>query len=107
IWGLQRRLLVLLMLPLGLVALVSVWLHYQSAGTAALQQDQQLLRLVPLLADSVVVRSRGPDGQPVATDGDGLGPSPGLAMLLAPPVGEFLREREGFAAYGIFDAQGR
>lgn len=107
IWGLQRRLLVMLMLPLGLVALVSVWLHYQSAGTAALQQDQQLVRLVPLLADSVVVRSRGPDGAPVTTDGDGLGPSPRLAMLLAPPVGEFLREREGFAAYGIFDAQGR
>lgn len=103
IWGLQRRLLVLLMLPLGLVALVSVWLHYQSAGTAALQQDQQLLRLVPLLADSVVRRS-GPTlgGDPLYPGGD-----PGLALLLAPSVNEFLKEREGRAAYGIFDAQGR
>jgi len=103
IWGLQRRLLVLLMLPLGLVALVSVWLHYQSAGTASLQQDQQLLRLVPLLADSVVQRSSpAPDGDPLFPAGD-----PGLALLLAPAVNEFLQEREGRSAYGIFDAQGR
>ena len=65
IWGLQRRLLVLLMLPLGLVALVSVYLHYQRAGTAALQQDQQLLRLVPLLVDSVVVAAVDRYGNPV------------------------------------------
>lgn len=102
IWGLQRRLLVLLMLPLGLIGLVSVFFHYQSAGTAALQQDQELLRLVPLLADSVV-----------ATEGAGgllpssLGDAPGLALLLAPPVEEFLKEREGVAAYGILDASGR
>jgi len=110
IWGLQRRLLVLLMLPLGLVVLVSAWLHYQSAGTAALQQDQQLLRLVPLLADSVVVRSGPREGQaaePGQNDDDGLGPSPGLAMLLAPPLDEFLKEREGYATYGIFNAYGR
>lgn len=96
IWDLQRRLLVLLMLPLGLVGLVSVFIHYQNAGTAALQQDQQLLRLVPLLADSVVV-----------TRDDGALLTPGLALLLAPPVEEFLKEREGFAAYGILDASGR
>ena len=54
IWGLQRRLLVLLFLPLGLVGLASVYVHYRSAGTAAVQQDQQLLRLVPMLANSVV-----------------------------------------------------
>ncbi|TNF63925.1 MAG: sensor histidine kinase, partial [Burkholderiales bacterium] len=107
IWGLQRRLLVLLMLPLGLLALVSVWLHYQSAGNAAVQQDQQLLRLVPLLADSVVVRSRPQTGSDGAGDDARIGGDPGLAMLLAPPVDEFLKEREGFAAYGIFDPQGR
>ena len=56
IWGLQRRLMLLLLLPLGLVGLVSFWLHYQSAGTAALQQDQQLLRLVPLLGDFCMAR---------------------------------------------------
>ena len=102
IWGLQRRLLLLLLLPLGLVGLVSVWLHYQSAGTAALQQDQQLQRLVPLLADSVVVMpaTRADDGTPIETE-------PQVALLLAPPVGDFLREREGYTGYAIRDASGR
>src|SRR3990167_6904998 len=100
IWGLQRRLLVMLFLPLGLVGVVSVFFHYQSAGTVALQQDQQLLRLVPLLADSVVVSQNR--SETLAVDAE-----PGLALLLAPPVEEFLKEREGFAAYGLMDASGR
>lgn len=102
IWGLQRRLLVLLFLPLGLVGLVSVYFHYQSAGTAALQQDQQLLRLVPMLADSVVVTLPKEAPRPIDIDAD-----PGLALLLAPPVDEFLKEREGYAGYGVMDANGR
>lgn len=111
IWGLQRRLLVLLMLPLGVVALVSVYLHYQRAGTAALQQDQQLLRLVPLLVDSVVVttqRRQAADNtaEPFLNQGALTQTQPGLALLLAPPVDEFLKEREGVAFYGIFNAQG-
>jgi two-component system sensor histidine kinase TctE len=101
IWGLQRRLLVMLFLPLGLVGMASVFFHYQGAGTVALQQDQELLRLVPLLADSVVVRQ----GRP-AEPGE-LGADPGLVLLLAPPVQEFLKEREGFAAYGVMDGSGR
>jgi two-component system sensor histidine kinase TctE len=63
IWGLQRRLLVLLLITIALIGAVSMVFHFQSAGTAALQQDQRLLRLVPLLADSVVVidiARRGP-----------------------------------------------
>lgn len=103
IWGLQRRLMLLLLLPLGLVGLVSFWLHYQSAGTAALQQDQQLLRLVPLLADSVVVTHNADTAPPALDPGD----TPGLALLLAPPVDEFLKDREGFAAYAIREASGR
>jgi two-component system, OmpR family, sensor histidine kinase TctE len=103
IWGLQRRLMLLLLLPLGLVGLVSFWLHYQSAGTAALQQDQQLLRLVPLLADSVVVTHSADAALQPLTPGD----APGLALLLAPPVDEFLKDREGFAAYAIREASGR
>lgn len=101
IWGLQRRLMLLLLLPLGLVGMISFWLHYQSAGTAALQQDQQLLRLVPLLADSVVVIDVPPAMPETALS------TPGLALLLAPPVEEFLKEREGFASYAIRDASGR
>jgi two-component system sensor histidine kinase TctE len=102
IWGLQRRLLVLLFLPLGLVGLLSVSFHYQNAGTAAQQQDQELLRLVPMLADSVVVM-RSQD-TPRATD---LDADPGLALLLAPPVDEFLKDRAGYAGHGVMDINGR
>ncbi|GLS14063.1 hypothetical protein GCM10007935_14930 [Hydrogenophaga electricum] len=100
IWGLQKRLLVLLMLPLSLVGLVSMFFHYQSASTVALQKDQQLQRLLPMLADSIVVVSDAPMR-------DELDDDPGLVLLLAPPVEEFLKEREGFAAYGIADHNGR
>ncbi len=102
IWGLQRRLLVWMLLPLGLVGLVSFWLHYQSAGTAALQQDQQLQRLMPLLADSVVVT----DAPNLGAIGD-LDQDPGLALLLAPSLEEFLKGRDGMAGYAIRDASGR
>ncbi len=99
IWGLQRRLLIMLLLPLSLVGLVSVYFHYQNAGTAALQQDKQLQQLVPLLADSVVVAQPRDDPSDIEP--------PGIALLLAPPVEEFLKARQGYAAYGIFDTQGR
>jgi len=110
IWGLQRRLLVLLLITIALIGAVSVVFHFQSAGTAALQQDQRLLRLVPLLADSVVVMdiaARGPGSleEPLLSANDVL-EAPALALLLAPPVEEFLQERKGFAAFGVFDAQG-
>lgn len=91
--GLQQRLLLLLLAPLGLFVVVSVYFDYQAAGDAALQQDQQLRRLAPLLADSVVAPARAPDESP--------------AILLAPPVEEFIKERTGFAGYRISDTNGR
>ncbi len=91
--GLQRRLLLLLLIPLGIFALVSIYFDYQTAGNVALQKDQQLLRLVPLLADSVVAPGTLPADPPV--------------LLLAPPVEEFLKDRPGFAAYSMSDLQGR
>lgn len=110
IWGLQRRLLVLLLITIGLIGTVSVFFHYQSAGTAALQQDQRLLKLVPLLADSVVVsRLAGRDAMALEEEMLGLSEivsTPGMAMLLAPPVEEFLSERRGLSAFGVFNAQG-
>ncbi|RJP69816.1 MAG: sensor histidine kinase [Comamonadaceae bacterium] len=110
IWGLQRRLLVLLLITIGLIGTVSVFFHYQSAGTAALQQDQRLLKLVPLLADSVVVsRLAGRDAMALEEQMLGLSEivsTPGMAMLLAPPVEEFLSERRGLSAFGVFNAQG-
>ena len=91
--GLQRRLLLLLLAPLGLFVVVSVYFDYRAAGDAALQQDQQLRRLAPLLADSVVAPARTPDDGP--------------AMLLAPAVEEFIKERAGFAGYRVSDEAGR
>ncbi|MBC5786302.1 sensor histidine kinase N-terminal domain-containing protein [Ramlibacter sp. USB13] len=88
--GLRRRLLVLLIAPLTLLAVVNAWLEFRSADNIATQQDQRLLSLVPLVADSVI-------GQ--TTD------SP--LLMLAPPVEEFLKERAGSAAYALLDPDGR
>ncbi len=106
--GLQRRLLVMLLLTLSVIGTASVFVHFQNAGTVALQQDQRLLKLLPLLADSLVVTSitkgetaQAPAGVNETVDG------PGMALLLAPPVEEFLSERPGQTAFGVFDARGR
>jgi two-component system sensor histidine kinase TctE len=85
--GLQRRLLLLLLTPLSLFAVVSIYFDYQAAGDAALQQDQQLRRLAPLLADSVIAPASKPSIAPV--------------MLLAPPVAEFLKARTGSSGYRV------
>jgi two-component system, OmpR family, sensor histidine kinase TctE len=90
--GLRRRLLVLLLLPLGLLALLSAYVDYRAAGTAAAQHDEQLQRYVPLLAGSVVGPGYKPDSPPL--------------MLLAPALEEFLKERGRFAAYRISDTSG-
>jgi two-component system sensor histidine kinase TctE len=98
--GLQRRLMLLLLLPFGLVGVVGAWFHYQAAGTAAAQQDQQLLRLAPMLGDSVVSAQDKPD----ASDPLQL---PRPLLLVAPPVEEFLNAREGFAGYSILSRDGQ
>ena len=91
--GLRRRLLLLLMLPLSLLACINTWFDYRSADNAALQQDRQLLQLVPLLADSVVAPGKNSDSAPV--------------MLLAPAIEEFLKDRTGLSAYGIANLEGQ
>ncbi|MDO9406438.1 MAG: sensor histidine kinase N-terminal domain-containing protein [Polaromonas sp.] len=90
--GLQRRLLLLLLVPLGVFAVVSAWFDYQTAGSVALQKDQQLLRLLPLLADSVVA--------------PGVVPGKGPLLLLAPAVEDFLKGRTGSSGFRISDAAG-
>jgi two-component system sensor histidine kinase TctE len=87
--GLRRRLLVLLIAPLVLLALVNTWMELRSADSVAAQQDDHLLALVPLLADSVIGMS---------------GERP--LLMLAPPVEEFLKERPGSAGYAILDVDG-
>lgn len=87
--GLRRRLLVMLIAPLILLALLNAWFDYRSADDAAAQQDVRLLALVPLVADSVI----------------GTGEPP--LILLAPAVEEFMKERPGSAGYAIVDADGK
>jgi two-component system sensor histidine kinase TctE len=90
--GLQRRLLLLLLLPLLLLAALNTWFDFRSADSAALQQDRQLLNLVPLLADSVVARGETETAPPV--------------LLTAPPVDEFLTTRPGLAAFAVVGLDG-
>ncbi|WP_232834434.1 sensor histidine kinase [Rhodoferax ferrireducens] len=91
--GLQRRLLLLLLIPLCLLAFVNTWFDYRSADTAALQQDRQLLKLVPLLADSVVASGKTPADPPV--------------MLTVPALQEFLKDRAGVSAFCIASLTGQ
>ncbi|MDR7306016.1 ATP-binding protein [Rhodoferax saidenbachensis] len=91
--GLQRRLLLLLLLPLLLLAALNTWFDFRSADSAALQQDRQLLNLVPLLADSVVARGETETAPPV--------------LLTAPPVDEFLSARPGMSAFAVVGLDGR
>ena len=90
--GLQRRLLLLLLLPLGAFALVSIYLDYRTAGSVAFQKDQQLLRLIPLMADSVLA--------PI--DKTAVAP----LLLLAPGIEDFIKDRESFVGFRLSDAAG-
>ena len=90
--GLQRRLLLLLLLPLGLFALVSIYFDYQTAGSVALQKDQQLLRLIPLLADSVL--------------STGTSESAALVLLLTPEIEGFVKDSQRPAGFRISDSAG-
>jgi len=91
--GLRRRLLVMLISPLILLALLNAWFDYRSADNVALQQDQRLLALMPLLADSVI--------------GEGLRNADPPVLLMAPAVEEFLKARPGYAGYAIVDPDGK
>ncbi len=91
--GLRRRLLVMLIAPLILLALLNAWFDYRSADDVALKQDQRLLSLVPLLADSVIAQGAGDSDPPV--------------LLLAPAIEDFLQDGSGHAAYALADADGK
>jgi len=90
--GLQRRLMVLLLLPLCLLSFGSAWFDYRLADSAAVQKDRQLLQLMPLLGDSVVAPGRDAD-PPI--------------LLLAPAMEEFLAQRPGPTAYAVTEMDGR
>jgi two-component system sensor histidine kinase TctE len=89
--GLRRRLVVMLIAPLVILAVLNAWFEFRSAENVAAQQDQRLLAQVPLLADSVIGTAEG--GEPL--------------LMLAPPVQDFLKDRPGSADYAIVDADGK
>lgn len=91
--GLRTRLLVMLLVPLVLLSIGNAWFDYRSADNVAAQQDRRLAALIPLLADSVVPGAAGPVEVP--------------ALLLAPPMAEFLKDRGSYAAFAITDVDGR
>lgn len=127
--GLQRRLLLLLLFPFGLLVLVGAWLHYQSAGTAALQQDRLLTKLAPMLADSIVSAAPAPLpdtqlpdtqlGAAVATASEDEAVAranraaeqalalPRPLLLLAPAVDEFLTQSPGSTGYSVVTLDGQ
>ncbi len=83
----------MLITPLVLLALLNAWFDYRSADNVALQQDQRLTALLPLVADSVI--------------GEGLRKTDPPVLLLAPAVEEFLKDRPRSTAYAILDPDGR
>lgn len=89
--GLRRRLFVLLLVPLLLLAVINAWFDYRAAGSVAGQQDRSLLGLLPLLADSIIGEGKTEGAPPV--------------MLLAPAVEEFLLRHS--SAYAVCDLDGK
>ena len=90
--GLQRRLLLLLLVPLVLLAMLNTWFDFRSADSAALQQDRQLVGYVPLLAASVIAKGKTELDPPV--------------LLMAPPIEDFLHDRHGLSAYALVARDG-
>lgn len=87
--GLRRRLLILLIAPLVLLALLNAWLEYRSADNVAAQQDELLVSMLPLVADAVIGDS---NGRPL--------------LLLPPPLEAFLKDRPDASTFAIVDADG-
>lgn len=91
--GLQRRLLLLLLAPLLVLAAINTWFDYQLADSVAIQQDRQLLTLVPQLADSILIRSTSPQDPP--------------ALRLSPVLADFLEARPHKATYAVLNSDGK
>jgi two-component system, OmpR family, sensor histidine kinase TctE len=91
--GLRSRLLVMLLVPLVALLCLNAWFDYRAAGNAAIQQDQNMQRLAPLLADAIVAEGRQAEDPPV--------------VLLTPAIEDFIKEREGRAEWGLATLDGR
>ena len=91
--GLQRRLLLLLLVPLLVLGALNTWFDYRLADTQAIQQDRLLLTLVPHLADSVQARGAWPPEPPV--------------LRMDAEISDFLASRQGRSAYAILNSEGK
>lgn len=91
--GLQRRLLLLLLAPLLLLGALNTWFDFQLADTAAIQQDRQLLTLVPQLAKSVLGRGSSAEDVP--------------DFQLAPDIAAFLSGHAGRTALAVLNSDGK
>ena len=91
--NLRLRLAVLLLVPLMLLALMGGWFGYRSTDEASTQHDQQLKRMLPALADSVLAPSLAEGTPPL--------------VYLSPAMEEFLRNHGDEVAYAIGDLQGK
>lgn len=91
--GLQQRLLLLLLVPLLLLAALNTWFDYRLADTAAIQQDRQLLTLMPELADSILPSSASATGAP--------------QFVMPSAITEFLADRQGRSGYAILNSDGK
>ncbi len=91
--GLRTRLLVMLLVPLVLLVMLSAWFDYQTAGSAAIQLDQNMQRLAPVFSSSIVAEGASAEDPPI--------------VLLNPGVEDFLKERDGAATWGLATLDGR
>ena len=91
--GLQRRLLLLLLLPLLLLGALNTWFDYQLADTAAIQQDRLLLTLVPQLAESVLGHGRTAQDVP--------------DFQMRPEIAGFLSGQAGRTALAVLSPEGK
>ncbi len=91
--GLRSRLLVMLLVPLVALLCLNAWFDYRAAGSAAIQQDQNMQRLAPLLADAIVAEASQAQDPPV--------------VLLTPAIEDFIKDREGRAEWGLATLDGR
>lgn len=91
--NLRLRLAVLLLVPLILLACMGGWFGYRSTDEASTQHDQQLKRMLPALADSVLAPSLAEGTPPL--------------VYLTPAMEEFLRNHGDEVAYAIGDLQGK
>lgn len=93
--GLRRRLLFMIIAPLMGLALLNAWFEFRSADDASALQDQQMLALLPLLADSIIARGSDEQG------------GRDSVLLMPPTLEQFMDARRTTSAYAVTDVDGR